>query len=921
MRLSWNEIRARASQFVQEWQGATYEKGETQSFYNEFFHIFGVRRRSVARYEEHVRRLDDTRGFIDLFWPGVLLVEQKSAGRDLGVAEAQAGSYFDALPEKAKPRYQLVCDFQTFRLRDRDEDETVEFPLAQLPAQVERFAFIMGVERRSFRDQDPANIEASELMGRLHDSLKANGYSDEDLAQFLVSALFCLFADDTGIFEQRGMLHELILDRTAEDGNDTGAWITRVFQTLNTPVSGRQRTLDADLARLPYVNGDLFARRLRIPEFNAEMRNILIEACEFDWTAISPAVFGSLFQAVMDPTVRRAQGAHYTTQQNILKVIQPLFLDDLQGEFARLQARRDSQRRVELQRFQQRLGEIHILDPACGCGNFLIVAYQELRLLEIEVIRELMVYEGEGQLVLDVAALSHIDVDQFYGIEILEFPVRVAETALWMMDHIMNNRLSLEFGASYVRIPLTTSPHVLHADAHEISWEEFLPAAECSFVLGNPPFAGAKLQTSFQRAQVQRITGSGTLDYVAAWFLRAGEYVQRKSTRIGFVATNSIIQGEQAGQLWPALFERTGLEIDFAHRTFAWGSEARGMAHVHVVIIGLAHRDNLSGRRRLFTYPAIKDDPLESSHTALSPYLVDASGFANPHVVVRSSTRQLHELPPMIVGSKPIDGGHYILDIEERDSLLTAFPDAAPYVRPYVGSREFLHGGDRSVLCLHVAPPSLLGASAELKDRVNAVIDFRLQSKSRPTRKLSETPTLFHLNVLPATPFLVIPRVSNERLKYVPMGWLEPPVVPSDSVLVLQEATLLIFALLTSAMHMTWLGTVGGRLKSDLRYSVGVVYNTFPLPEVSPERFEAVTPLAEAVLAARALFPEETMANLYDPVLMPPALLRAHLELDRAVDSLYSRRKFESERERLEILLSLYEMKAVPLHVRPGRRR
>ena len=464
MRLSWNEIRIRAAQFAHEWKDAAYEKGETQSFYNDFFGIFGVRRRSVARYEEHVRKLDNQSGFIDLFWPGVLLVEQKSAGRDLAKAYGQAGEYFDVLAEKDRPRYILVSDFQNFELHDLDEREETAFTLADLPAHVEKFGFILGVQRRTFRDQDPVNVKASELVGRLHDALKASGYDGHDLEVFLVRTVFCLFADDTGIFEPRDIFLDLLETRTREDGSDLGGWLARLFQVLNTPVERRQAKLDEDLARFPYVNGNLFAVRLTIPDFDAEMRAVLLDACRFDWTAISPAIFGALFQSVLEPAERRAQGAHYTTEKNILKVIEPLFLDDLRAEFQRLKRRKDHRRRTGLEAFHKRLGKMKFFDPACGCGNFLIIAYRELRELEIELIRELH-RDGaeETQRVLDTADLSRINVDQFYGIEIGEFPARIAETALWMMDHIMNSRLSLEFGQSHVRIPLEDAPHILNA--------------------------------------------------------------------------------------------------------------------------------------------------------------------------------------------------------------------------------------------------------------------------------------------------------------------------------------------------------------------------------------------------------------------------------------------------------------------------
>ena len=591
MRLSWNEIRSRAAQFATEWANATYESGETQSFYNDFFEIFGVRRRTVARYEEHVRRLDNSHGFIDLFWPGVLLVEQKSAGRDLTAARKQAGTYFDALPERDRPRYQLLCDFQTFELLDRDEREETRFALADLPQHVEKFGFIIGVQRRTFRDQDPVNIEASERIARLHDALAESGYDGHDLELFLVRMVFCLFADDTGIFEPRDIFLQFIEERTSPDGSDLGPYLARLFQVLNTPEEQRQTKLDEDLAQFPYVNGELFAEPLSIPDFDAEMRQSLLDACLFDWTAISPAIFGSLFQSVMEPADRRAQGAHYTTEQNIRKVIEPLFLDDLRAEFVRLKARRDNRRIPDLYTFQQKLGQLTFLDPACGCGNFLIIAYRELRQLEIEVLREL---HPSGQLSAFAELLSVVNVDQFYGIEISEFPARIAETALWMMDHIMNNRLSLEFGQTYARIPLEKSPHIMHGDSLETDWSELLPPEACSYVLGNPPFVGAKFQSPEQREQVRRIAAlgksGGTLDYVTAWFIKASEYVQQSAARIGFVATNSITQGEQVAQLWPILFDRCKLDIAFAHRTFAWGSDARGMAHVHVVIIGLGKR-------------------------------------------------------------------------------------------------------------------------------------------------------------------------------------------------------------------------------------------------------------------------------------------------------------------------------------------
>ena len=929
MRLSWNEVRVRAASFAEEWREAAYEKGETQSFYNDFFEVFDVRRRTVARYEEHVAKLDNRWGFIDLFWPGVLIVEQKSAGRDLDKAYGQAGEYFDALPEADRPRYILVSDFQTFELRDLDERETVAFPLDELPSHVEAFGFILGVQRRTFRDQDPVNIRAAELVGRLHDALKAAGYRGHDLERFLVRIVFCLFADDTGIFEPRDIFFDLLDNRTTSDGSDTGSRLAELFQVLDTPEGARQETLDEDLARFPYVNGRLFEESLRIPAFNAVMRTALLDACRFDWSNISPAIFGALFQSVMDPVERRKQGAHYTTEKNILKVIEPLFMEDLRDEFERVKARKNRGRRAALLRFQSKLGEMRFFDPACGCGNFLIIAYRELRLLEIDVLKEVhQSREGERQMDVLAPDLSRVDVDQFYGIEIGEFPVRIAETALWMMDHIMNNRLSLEFGETYVRIPLQTSPHILHGDALEIDWTELLKPKECAFVFGNPPFGGAKYQSKTQRAQVRRIADlggtGGTLDYVTPWFIKAGEYSHGTTVRIGFVATNSITQGEQVAQLWPVLFNRYGLEIAFAHRTFAWGSDARGQAHVHVVIIGLDRREAVRSAKRLFSYPDIKGDPEETRHAALSPYLFDASGLADPHLTVREESTPVNGLPKLISGSQPIDDGQYIFKTEqERAEFLSAEPGAEAYLRPYMSGRDYLENRCRWILSLHDAPPNVLAGMPNVRDRIARVRAFRSRSKRKQTLMLADYPTRYNVNVIPTVPFLVIPEVSSERREYVPIGWLEPPVVPSNKLRILVEATLSQFAVLTSAMHMAWVRQIGGRLKSDYSYGIGMVYNTFPMPPANAD-VSKLKSLAKAVLDARAAYPDATLADLYDPDLMPPNLRRAHQSIDRAVDRLYRRTGFASERERAEHLFMLYEKMRTPLGIglkKPKRRR
>lgn len=491
----------------------------------------------------------------------------------------------------------------------------------------------------------------------------------------------------------------------------------------------------------------------------------------------------------------------------------------------------------------------------------------------------------------------------------------------------MNNKPSLEFGQSYVRIPLKKSPHILHADALEIDWAGLIAPADCSYVLGNPPFGGAKYQSEKQRAQVRRIAhlggSGGTLDYVTAWFLKAGEYLRKSYAHIGFVATNSITQGEQVAQLWPVLFDRYGLEISFAHRTFAWGSDARGMAHVHVVIIGLTRRDQEPPEKRLFSYGDIRGDPTESRHGTLTPYLFDAGAVVNRHLVVEETSRPLCGVPQLVIGSKPIDEGHYIFDGEERVEFLRKEPDAKKYLHPYVGSVEFINGGDRWILYLADVPPNELRAMPAVRERIASVRASRSRSISPGTQKLAETPTRFHVTVVPNRPYLVIPESSSEKRGYVPIGWLRPPTIPSNLVRVLLDADLWHFGVLTSTMHMAWLRQIGGRLKSDYRYSVGIVYNTFPWPDATDHQRARVRALAQAVLDARAQFPHSTLADLYDIDIMPPQLRKAHHALDDAVDKLYRPAAFNGDRDRAEHLFGLYEQLVAPLvaaALQPSRR-
>ena len=870
MRLGWDEIKRRAKAFSVEWSDAHYEKGETQSFYNDFFEIFGIKRRTVAVYEQRVKLLDNKQGFIDLFWPRTLLVEQKSAGLKLARAQGQALDYLIGIHATEQPRWILTCDFQKWELLDLETGAELKFALADLDRHITAFDFMLG-RKVSFETQANVTIKAAELMGKLHDALEDAGYTGHDLEQLLVRLLFCLFADDTGIFQPKDIFLQLIENDTRPDGSDTGMVLSQLFDVLDKPEDKRQKGLSGELNAFPYINGRLFTGRLEIPQFNAEMRKHLLNAAEHDWSGVSPAIFGSLFQSVMDAKERRAKGAHYTTEANILKVIGPLFLDELKAELEKLKSRKNKNALIE---YQHKLTRLTFFDPACGCGNFLVIAYREIRRLELECLKSLY---GDQQ--IDAALLSRVTVDQFYGIEYEEFPARIAEVAMWMMDHIANNEINTTFRTNYARIPLRDSAHILHGDALEADWAALLSPDKCSYIMGNPPFIGQSYQSPFQREQMARVINApsgkaGSLDYVTAWFIKAGQYMNQSSPtggggsrtaadgggasvqapsaslrsapppkgedlkgvnrriRIAFVSTNSITQGEQVAQLWPILFDRLHLEIFFAHRTFSWGSEARGKAHVHVVIIGLTHRDNEPDDKRLFSYPDIKGDPVESTHSALTAYLFDAKGVANRHLVVKETQTPLTPRPNLQMGSKLVEGGHYIFDAQQRRAFLDAEPNAEKYMHPLYGAQEFIRGSSRWILALQKVSPDEIGRMPLVKERIKAVREYRAASKKTATQKLANFPQNYEGDIIPVRPFLVVPQVSSEQRDFVPIGWIEPPAVPSDKLRVMLDASLWDFALLTSTMHMAWMRAITGRLESRYMYSVGVVYNTFPWPEL-----------------------------------------------------------------------------------------
>lgn len=936
MPLSWNEIKSRALAFSRTWADAANEDAQAKPFWIDFFEIFGITNKRVASFEHNVKKHGGGQGFVDLFWPGMLLVEQKSRGKNLDAAFDQALGYFPGIAERDLPQLIVVCDFARFRVHDLANGQVTEFALADLHQHVRLFGFIAGYKVQTIQAQDPVNIRAAERMGRLHDALHASGYDGHPLQVLLVRLLFCLFADDTGIFQPAQALRQFIEERTSEDGSDLGPRLAQLFQVLNTPEDKRSKNLDEQLAAFPYINGKLFEEPLPLADFNATMRTALLDACALDWSAISPAIFGSLFQSIMDEKARRNLGAHYTSEENILKLIRPLFLDALWAEFHKVKNNKN-----RLFDFHKKLRHLTFFDPACGCGNFLVISYRELRLLELEVLRASHKLSGQGgQQALDVHQLISLNVDQFYGIEIEEFPAQIAQVALWLVDHQMNLRVSEEFGLYFARIPLKNSPHIVHGNALPLDWEEVLPAQRCSYVLGNPPFLGKKEQSASQKADFERVMGHikgfGVLDFVAAWYVKATRYMQGAGAwqaqagphtvpaapksaqpapatplRVAFVSTNSITQGEQVGVLWGWMLAQ-GVHIHFAHRTFSWTNEAKGKAAVHCVIVGFGLQD--VAEKTIFEYADIKGEALAVPATHINPYLVDF-----PDLLLQRRSTPLCTAPPLVEGITPLDNGVLAFSTEEKEAFLAKEPNAERWFRPLLTGNDFINNKQNHCLWLSDITPSELRAMPHVMTKVAEVKHFREHSKS--SQKFAATPWLFRETTIPER-YILIPKTSSERRQFFPIGFVEHVVV-TNSALYMDGGGIYEFGLLCSTMHNAWLRLIGGKLKSDLRYSKDIVYNNFPWPDI-PEKLEpnkpqtpthkaqaAIEKAAQAVLDARAQFPTSSLADLYDPLTMPPALLKAHQQLDKAVDAAYAlcggKKTWKNDAERVAFLFERYQ--------------
>ena len=893
MTLSWNEIKDRALKFSKEWADTSNEEADAKPFLVEFFNVFGITSKRVSTFERRVKKLDDKDGYIDLLWKGTILIEMKSRGKNLDKAYGQAIEYTHGLKEHELPKYILISDFENFRLYDLEENKTVDFKLSDLVNNVQHFGYLLGYQKKVYKEQDPANIKAAELMGKLHDRLEEIGYTGHPLEVYLVRILFCLFAEDTTIFNKQ-QFQEYIEQRTNIDGSDLAAKLQELFQVLNTPKENRFKNLDEQLADFPYVNGKLFEEILPTASFDSKMRQALLDCSYIDWSKISPAIFGSMFQSVMNPKERRNLGAHYTSETNILKLIKPLFLDELWKEFESVKDNKN-----KLPEFHKKLSTLKFLDPACGCGNFLVITYRELRLLEFEVLKAL---NKSGQTFLDVSQILWINVDQFSGIEYEEFPARIAEVAMWLIDHQMNMLVSSEFGQYFVRLPLKKSANIVHADALETNWENVVSKNELSFIIGNPPFIGSNIMKQNQRDQIVKefdnAAGGGTLDYVTGWYIKAAKYIQDTKIKVAFVSTNSIVQGEQTNLLWGLLQNKYKIKIHFAHRTFKWNNEAKGNAAVYCVIVGFANYDTTN--KSIFEYEDIKGEAHEIKAKNINAYLVDAKD-----ILVEKKTKPICNVPNIIKGNYYAKSEGLIIEEEDLDFLITNEPNAKKWIKLLIGADEFINNRKRYCLWLVDCPPDELRKMPLVMERVNRVREDRLKSTDKGMQNLA--PTRFRETNNPEK-CLVIPVVSSERRNYIPMGFIDKNTISTNGNLIMPNAELFHFGILMSAMHIVWVKNICGRLKSDYRYSKDIVYNNYPWPEnPNDKQVKAIETAAQKVLDARLQFPNSSLADLYDPLTMPPALIKAHNELDKAVDLAYRPQAFTSEANRMVFLFELYE--------------
>jgi hypothetical protein len=842
--------------------------------------------------------------FIDVLWPGVVLVEHKSAGESLDKAEQQARDYLISLEAAKRPPVIILSDFAKFRIIEVLAGKSVEFAIGDLPQNVGRFEAIIGdAGIGASRVEVEADTKAANLMSELFVQFEKAGYTGHEVSVFLVRILFLLFGDDTAMWRRtdKGLFSDVV-NNSFEDGSGLGAILQELFVTLNTSREKRPTTLAESMSGFPYINGGIFAEQLPNFNFNKSMRTALVAATQYDWSTISPAIFGSLFQSVRDAETRREMGEHYTSETNILRCINDLFLNDF---YKRMHESWDSPQALKALRMD--LGHYKYLDPACGSGNFLVVAYKRMRDIELRIIARLQELDNnKAQLQLDGSLGLQVHLGQFHGIEIDEWSASIARVAMFLADHQANLALEQITGSAPNRFPLTESAVIVNANALTTDWSEVCPMSNKTFIMGNPPFFGTYLMSNEQKADTdlvwQGADAGGRLDFVANWYVLAARQIAQHGGRAALVSTNSISQGVQPATLWKEL-HKSNVDIDFAHQTFKWQNDASGMAAVHVVIIGFSQKSPKKGKRNLWVYPDIKGIPSLRTVDRINAYLVDA-----PEILVETRSKPLRTSTPLMVyGSKPTDGG-FLSDIspQEADEIRSKDPLAAKYLRRIVGARELIHNIERWCLWLADAEPSDLRSSKIISSRLEGVKQMRLSSKKAATQQLASTPHLFEFSSHPSTPYIAVPRHSSEDRDYVPMAYFNPEVVTNDAVSIVPDAPLWMFGLLQSRPFSVWNKSVSGRIKSDTRISNTITYNNFPMPDVSNANLDLVESNVREVLGAREKHPDSSLADLYGANSMPADLRKSHKELDKVVLGLYGLGANASDDEILEVLFTMY---------------
>ena len=901
--------------FVERWTGRGYEKGEAVSFWKDLLYALGYKHWNDPEsilYEHHLT----SGGYIDAWLRDAsTIVEQKALNVDLDKPESRQGKmktplvqaldYVEELPRLEQPRFVVTCNFETFRVYDRDAwsksqliDHPFEFTLAELVDHPEYLSFITDPANSRLEKEKEVSIHAGELIGKLYDRMR-QGYMDPDSAESMhalnvlcVRLVFCLFCEDADLFPKDAFLHYL-KDVSPENIRIS---LKRLFKALDTPYSQRD-PYDTTLKPFPYVNGGLFREQSEVPNFDAEMKRFLLEevSAPVDWSQISPTIFGGIFESTLNPETRRSGGMHYTSPENIHKVIDPLFLDDLKDKFIDIRDSEDltpRQKKNRYARLHQQMCTLKFFDPACGSGNFLTETYICLRKLEDVLLGELQA--GQTGFSFESEAMGQrVRLSQFYGIEINDFAVTVAETALWISRLKANGETSMLLSMGDDDFPLHEAAHIVHGNALRMDWNEVVPANQCSFILGNPPFYGARMQSKQQKAEIQDVfhgsKNSGNIDYVAGWYIKAAEYMGNYPIRAAFVSTNSICQGEQVANVWKPIYD-LGVRIDFAHDTFRWRNEATEQAHVYVVIVGFS---KLSGKKTLFHH-ANPDAPEEVSNPAnINAYLAAA-----PDVFVWNRSKPLCDVPKVSIGSQPIDGGNYLFNEQEMLDFIAKEPGASKFFHAWLGSNEFLNGRPRYTLWLGETTPQELVDLPLCRERVENVRIFREKSSRAQTKKAAATPQRYGTEIITSSTSVLVPKVSSERRRYIPLGFIGPEIFCSDLVFLIADASVYQFGVLHSQFHNAWMRTVAGRLKSDYRYSGGVVYNNFVWPNPTSKQREAIEACAQAILDTRDNYPDKSLANLYDPDKMPADLLAAHRALDAAVEAAYGV-NFDGDEEKI----------------------